>query len=176
MLEARPDGLSSSEEAQTLWAFEDQLAAALDRSCSAVLAGRITTLGRREFYFYGAHANGFREGLKSVMDKFPLYVADSDSQSEPNWNQYRNVLYPSAEQWEMIGNQDVLASLAKQGDDHSIARPVYHSPSFLMRYRARSTSLKQLSLAISSTTNTESKVITALRFVLCESNRFNPLK
>jgi hypothetical protein len=45
----RPDGLSSSEEFNKLVSLEDTLRAALDKKCSAVLSGCITTDGRIEF-------------------------------------------------------------------------------------------------------------------------------
>jgi hypothetical protein len=49
----RPDGLSDSKEAPEKFKIEDALTQQLSQNCGAVLSGRITTEGRREFYFYG---------------------------------------------------------------------------------------------------------------------------
>src|SRR5690242_12681105 len=48
----RPDGLSDNGEAPTLFEIEDSLNPRLSNTCNALFSGRITTQGRREFYFY----------------------------------------------------------------------------------------------------------------------------
>src|SRR5205085_2861139 len=53
MLHPRPDGLSSNEEAETLWKLDDDLGEAVQREIGAERVGTITTDNRREFYFYG---------------------------------------------------------------------------------------------------------------------------
>ncbi|HJX84862.1 MAG TPA: DUF695 domain-containing protein, partial [Candidatus Angelobacter sp.] len=88
----RPDGLSSKEEFPTLSAIEDELTKQLGNACSAIQAGRITTDGRREFYFYGATEKGFKAAVQAALSRFPGYKYDCDTKHEPDWNQYRNVL------------------------------------------------------------------------------------
>src|SRR5690349_6941241 len=80
MRAARDDGLSSSAEAPTLSEIEDALAAALERACDAVLAGRVTGAGRREFYFYGRDADGFLEAVRNVFTKFEEYAPEAGDQ------------------------------------------------------------------------------------------------
>jgi hypothetical protein len=53
LLSPRPDGLSASGEAPTLFMIEEALHALIGRNCHAIPCGRFTTEGRREFYFYG---------------------------------------------------------------------------------------------------------------------------
>src|SRR5215467_7921533 len=53
----RADGLSSRAEFDSLSAMEDSLAERIGTACTALQAGRITTDGHREFYFYGATEN-----------------------------------------------------------------------------------------------------------------------
>src|SRR5262245_35159471 len=57
----RDDGLSSSEEAPVLNEIEDALTKKVQETTEAELVGRITTAGRREFYFYGPQAGRFEQ-------------------------------------------------------------------------------------------------------------------
>jgi uncharacterized protein (TIGR01619 family) len=126
----RADGLSDSKEAPTLYKIEDALAPALSRECRAILSGRITTEGRREFYFYGETETGFRNAVKDAMNGFEGYRFDVGEQEDSSWNQYLNVLYPSLEDLERIANTDLLDALVKRGDVLTIPREVQHWASF----------------------------------------------
>src|SRR5579872_1803610 len=64
MRSPRDDGLSSDEEAPTLYKIEDALAGLLGNS-GAKLVGRITGGGRREFYFYSPRS----EDMDSAVEK-----------------------------------------------------------------------------------------------------------
>src|SRR5262245_38738957 len=63
----RPDGLSDEQEAPVLFAMEDALTTNLNPRCGALLSGRITTAGRREFYFYAERKDGFAECVKKAL-------------------------------------------------------------------------------------------------------------
>jgi Family of unknown function (DUF695) len=91
----RHDGLSSREEFATLCAIEDKLKLALMHDGQTLLGGRITTDGRREFYYHAPNAGTFEAALKSAMSSFPDYEFDFGTQHDPQWNQYLNVLFPS---------------------------------------------------------------------------------
>src|SRR5262245_41543090 len=59
----RDDGLSSSEEAPVLNQIEDALTEVVKNITEADLVGRITTAGRREFYFYGSQPDRFKQAV-----------------------------------------------------------------------------------------------------------------
>jgi uncharacterized protein (TIGR01619 family) len=122
----RPDGLSDQGEFETISAIEDELLKRLTATCQAVEAGRITTDGHREFYFYGACTDGFEAAIRAVMGNFSAYKFDFGKQHEPDWNQYRNVLYPSEENMERIKNMDILELLMREGDTLESVRDVHH--------------------------------------------------
>lgn len=122
----RPDGLSESEEAPTLYKIEDALNASLAQEFAAIPFGRITTEGRREFYFYGEKRDGLEAAVKKVLRGFDGYQCDTGHKSDQSWSQYRDVLFPSPENFQRIGNMDVLGMLEKQGDVHSVPREVRH--------------------------------------------------
>jgi uncharacterized protein (TIGR01619 family) len=122
----KPNGLSDNREFDALAAIEDKLVQALGSACHAVQAGRITSNGRRVFYFYGADGINFDASVSLVLNDFPQYRYDSGSQDDPQWTHYLNVLYPSEEDFEKIKNSDVLAALMKHGDTLGAVRDVHH--------------------------------------------------
>lgn len=122
----KPNGLSDSAEFDIISAIEDELAKHLGSACDAVEAGRITTDGRREFYFYGADDKEFQSAVSKAMASFKDYKVDVGSQEDAAWNQYLNVLYPSEEDLQRMKNQDVLDVLIKHGDTLTPVRDVHH--------------------------------------------------
>src|SRR5262249_3139590 len=93
----KPNGLSDNREFDAVAAIEDKLVQALSSGCNAVQAGRITSNGRREFYFYGADGINFDASVSLALNEFPQYRYESGSQDDPQWAQYLKVLYPSEE-------------------------------------------------------------------------------
>jgi regulator of RNase E activity RraB len=124
--QARDDGLSTSEEAPILHEIEDALTQAVKEITEAELVGRITTAGRREFYFYGAQADRFEEAVTSALKGFPDYEFDFGTKEDPEWSQYLNVLYPSPEDHQRIKNMHVIEALKKHGDPLKLPRIVSH--------------------------------------------------
>jgi|SRR5882672_1169021 len=122
----RADGLSDSKEAPTLYKIEDALDLALSHACQAIPCGRITTEGRREFYFYAETKNGFRHAVEAALKGFKGYRFDTGQQEDSLWEQYLNVLYPSPEDLQRIANMDLLDVLAEKGDILTVAREVQH--------------------------------------------------
>jgi uncharacterized protein (TIGR01619 family) len=122
----RADGLSDSKEAPTLYKIEDALNLCVSRACHAIPCGRITTEGRREFYFYGESSNGFRHAVKAALNGFEGYRFDIGSQEDSEWGQYLNVLYPSSQDLQRIANMDLLDVLLEKGDVLTVAREVQH--------------------------------------------------
>jgi hypothetical protein len=124
MKNPRPDGLSDSSEFDTLKEVEDKISEFLLREYDAILLGRITTMGRREFYYYGSRNLGFETALQGISSQLTGYKFDCGSQPDPEWTQYLNLLYPSEEQLERMGNRDTLQVMKDKGDDHSRPRDV----------------------------------------------------
>jgi regulator of RNase E activity RraB len=122
----RPDGLSSNEEFEILNSIEDALTERLEKDCDASLAGRITGDGRREFYYYGRTPSNLRLLVEQELGSFPGYCSDFDTQPDPDWRQYLDVLYPTEENYQRIKNMAVLGALGEAGDDPEIVRPVWH--------------------------------------------------
>jgi uncharacterized protein (TIGR01619 family) len=122
----RPDGLSDGVELTSISAIEGALAASIGSAFEAVEAGRITTDGRREFYFYGAHDRDFDSLVRKAMGQFGEYRFELGQRKDADWDHYFNVLFPSDEEFEKIKNRDVLEVLKSHGDTLIPVRDVRH--------------------------------------------------
>lgn len=126
MRNPRPDGLSSAGEAPELLRLGHEMEAAVNAASGSVLAGRITSAGYREFYFYAPRADGFEAAVTGTLGAFPGYEATMGSKSDLSWSQYLDVLYPSPPDLRRIKNQGVYEALRKHGDVSSVRRVVSH--------------------------------------------------
>jgi len=122
---ARDDGLSSDTEAPMLYEIEDALRRTLSES-GTEMVGRITGDGRREMYFYSHSSEGLDTATDRLRQAFPDYLLETGKQHDPDWRQYRDVLYPGDADMQRIQNRRLVDVLEHRGDDHSIARPVDH--------------------------------------------------
>ncbi len=111
MKSPRPDGLSSQEEADTLWKLEDNLTTTLEKELNAVFVGRITSQGRREFYFYAPQTPENDGVIDRSLSSFSRYEYETGTQDDPSWHQYLSVLYPPEEGVQKIENRCVLEVL-----------------------------------------------------------------
>jgi uncharacterized protein (TIGR01619 family) len=122
----KPNGMYDSSEVPALFKIEDALTSQLFISCGAEMCGRITTEGRREFYYYGETKEGFHAAVTRVLSGFPGYGFDAGEQEDVLWEQYLDVLYPSRADLERIKNQDLIEVLTEKGDVLTAAREVQH--------------------------------------------------
>jgi regulator of RNase E activity RraB len=126
MNQARDDGLSSSEEAPRLDAIEEALMAEVEDATAGELVGRITTAGRREFYFYGPTHVGFEDAIARAMSQFADYAFDTGVEQDADWSHYQRVLYPSPPDVQRIKNRHVIEVLSQHGDRLEKPRIVAH--------------------------------------------------
>jgi len=122
----RDDGFPIDSEFPILAKIEDKLAERTLAQCDAIQVGRITTDGRREFYFYGSHSRAFPSEVAQAMGEFPDYQFDLGDQLDARWKQYLEVLFPPDEVREKMENLKVLENLQKHGDTLEKPREVRH--------------------------------------------------
>lgn len=89
----RTDGLSSDEDFDRLNAHEDDLVIYLSGSRTEYV-GRITTQGRREFYFYIPEETSVKDFFRGFVGEEPKFLYQVGEKADPNWNHYLDVLYP----------------------------------------------------------------------------------
>lgn len=123
-------GMASEAEFDTLAEIEDRLALIFKEQYGAVYAGRVTTEGRREFYFYTVASGQLEAVVKAAMAPFPGYVVDAWAQPDAHWKQYLDVLYPSGRALRFMADKEQVDALARRGDSPAVARMVTHCSRF----------------------------------------------
>lgn len=130
MREPRDDGLSSQQEFDALVALEDRVVPLLAPDGHGVYAGRNTSSGCRDFYFYVAQGDAWDAQVERAMRAAPEYRYQSGCRSDPAWSTYHGFLYPDPRTRESMENRDVCAALEEQGDALRQPRDIDHWASF----------------------------------------------
>lgn len=125
LLNPTPEGMTSSAESYVLGGLETVLADECE-AASIQLVGRITTAGRREYYFYGRAGAAFETCIDHVMAHYPNYHYEVGDQIDPDWAHYQDFLYPDPEARQTIENRKVVQTLQGAGDSLDMRRPVRH--------------------------------------------------
>lgn len=123
-------GMATDAEFDVLAAVEDRLTVTFKEQYGAVYAGRVTTEGRREFYFYTVESSQLEAVVKAALSPFPGYIVDAWSQPDAQWKQYLNVLYPRGRALRFMADKGQVEALGKRGDSPAVARPITHCSSF----------------------------------------------
>ena len=126
MLQPRPDGLSSNEEFDALVSVEDSLSEVVAGSDNTTYAGRNTSGGNRDFYFYTADPEVFARSVETAMAGYPRYQFEVGARLDPEWEVYFGFLYPSPDDLQRILNRQVVENLVAHGDNPSEPRPIDH--------------------------------------------------
>ncbi len=122
----REDGLSSSEEFDNLSAIENRLQEFIINKHNSTYAGRLTTDGRRDFYFYMGDTTLYDKTISESLVAFPTYTFDFGIKEDNKWEQYLNFMYPNPRQFQSIQNRRVIDNLEKNGDSLTTPRQVDH--------------------------------------------------
>ena len=123
------EGFPSDDEDFKLNEIEDLITESAGNSTTRYV-GRITSDGRREFYFYSDDPERFRTVASTAMGSFPDHEFEIDEADDFEWEHYSNVLYPSPEDFQQIHNQHVISRLQLAGDTLTVPRPVDHFANF----------------------------------------------
>ncbi|KRA53243.1 hypothetical protein ASD77_00640 [Pseudoxanthomonas sp. Root65] len=126
MREPREDGLSSQQEFDALVALEDRVVPLLTAAGRAVYAGRNTSSGCRDFYFYLAQGEAWDEQVEQAMRAASEYRYQSGHRPDPTWSTYHEFLYPDPRTRESMENRDVCAVLEDRGDELRQPRDIDH--------------------------------------------------
>ncbi len=126
MRDPRPDGLSSKDEMAALCEIEDALSSAAENTSAETLyAGRNTSGGSRDFYFYSATRDVESEFAKALA-AHPQYSYEIGGRTDPDWQVYFCFLYPGPREFQTIQNGRVVRQLEEHGDQLDEPREVQH--------------------------------------------------
>ncbi len=121
-----PDGLPTQQEFQHLAMIEDTLVGPLEQLLDAVYVGRITTDGRRDFFFYAPSDEGFDEAVTRLRSAFGSSPARIGRALDPTWRFYRETLFPDADGLRHIADRKIIRQLQSLGDDEISPREITH--------------------------------------------------
>jgi hypothetical protein len=105
LIRPREDGLSSDDEFESLSDFEDDLEATIAKSKSCIYAGRITTKGRREFYFYVDNEFDLKREVSDVLGKHSTYSSQLGEKLDSSWDHYLLTLFPGSNGLDQIARR-----------------------------------------------------------------------
>lgn len=118
-------GMPRGDEFNALSKLDDALEAALVR-LGGIYVGRITVAGRRYFYFYlDENEAEARDAAMRAAKPFG-YAPQLQWKHDPEKARYWTDLYPTADDWCVIKDMDVLDALQEAGDNADISRTVEH--------------------------------------------------
>ncbi len=120
------DGFPGDAEATVLRQLERAISRSIERASGAEMVGRISTAGRRAFYFHGPRTERFKEAVDAAMTGFSAYVYKSGFKEDADWSYYLDCLYPSPDQLQQIRNNHTIELLQEKGDALTAPRPVTH--------------------------------------------------
>lgn len=126
MNDPREDGLSSDREYNTLIQIEDCLVGSLKGKHDIIYAGRLTSDGTRDFYFYASETTLVEKTISEALVQFPNYEYDYEVKDDREWSLYFDFIYPDAMQLQSILNRHVIDNLEKSGDKLTQPREVNH--------------------------------------------------
>ncbi len=124
MLNIDGEGLCSSEEELAEFGeIEDRMIEKLTKD--EIFVGRITSNGLRDFYFYTKDKK-IELVFQDILKKYEKFNAKITFEVDENWNKYHKLLYPTDEEFQKIGNRNVLDNLEEGGDKLTLEREVFH--------------------------------------------------
>ena len=126
LLQSGENGLGTKEEFEKLQDIESSLELSLTASNKSIYAGRITTNGQREFYYYTADTINFENICLNVVEDFKNYSFRIGFRSDSDWEIYQNVLYPNPEAMQSIQNARGIENLVNNGDALKSKRKISH--------------------------------------------------
>lgn len=121
-----PNGMPNREESEVLRVIEDSLVADLCLGGKAVYVGRSTCDGCRDLFFYTMPASGWEGRVRQLMSSFSDYEFEAEARNEPDWQTYRDFLYPEDTERQQMWNSRVCESLQRAGDDLTQEREINH--------------------------------------------------
>jgi len=121
----REDGLPTSAEFDAVSAIEDRIEEFAGKAADWYV-GRITVAGHRVFYVYTHQAE---KAWKTFVDRLAEdtgYQFQLAHSADPEHKGYREELYPTEDDWQVIEDLRVIEQLENRGDAVSQPRKVEH--------------------------------------------------
>ena len=124
----RENGLPDGSENEAMYGLQDTLVEALGADVRGIYLACLTNGGYREHFFQlPAHADG--RAVAAKVESGPDsggYELETFAEDDPDWRYYHEFLWPDARSMQYLMDRRVVQSLADNGDQHGVPRPVDH--------------------------------------------------
>jgi len=117
--------LGENEEPEILF-MEDKLEAAMIKFRIGKYVGRVISDGYVTFLYYVQFTYNWSDFIAFALNEHTHYEVSNGHQDDREWNYYKNLLYPTAKEWQLIQNHKVCDNLKEQGDSLHLARAIEH--------------------------------------------------
>lgn len=124
-VKAPRDGLPTSEEFEPVTNIEDRIEA-FSRNNNDWYVGRVTVGGYRIFYVYTSRDEPTWMNFVEELGGATGYDIRSTYRDDPEHKGYRDDLYPTDDDWQVIKDLQVIENLESDGDDGSQSRKIDH--------------------------------------------------
>jgi len=124
--EPTKNGLVSKEERVKISYLEDKLEAALIKFRIGKYVGRVISDGYVTFLYYLQFTYNWQDFLNYALEGFEDYEITSGYEEDSEWRYYKELLYPTAKEWQIIQNHKVCEALELQEDNLQTPRFITH--------------------------------------------------
>ncbi len=124
--EPNENGLISKQEENEIFYLEDKLEASMIKFRIGKYVGRIISNGYVTFLYYVQFTYNWQDFIDFSLDEHQSYEITNGHQDDRDWNYYKQLLYPTPKEWQIIQNHKVCDSLKEQGDNLHLKRAIEH--------------------------------------------------
>lgn len=124
--EPNENGMLCENEQPEILFMEDKLEAAMIKFRIGKYVGRIISDGYVTFLYYVQFTYNWSDFIEFALNEHTHYEISNGHSEDREWNYYKNLLYPTAKEWQLIQNHKVCDNLREQGDNLHLARAIEH--------------------------------------------------
>ena len=96
-----------------------------------LVVGAITCADSKSFYYYTKYKDSLFNKMNKVLSKYKKLQCVISIGEDPNWEFYRNTLYPDAFEIQRMLDRKIVQQLSDYKDDHQVPREIKHWVYFL---------------------------------------------
>ena len=119
------NGLPAREEFEPVKSIEERIEE-FSKEADDWYVGRVTEAGKRHFYVYTNRPGDAWRGFLTKLQASSGYHIQLDLSVDAEHQRYREELYPSEDDWQVIKDLEVIENVERHGDDGMQPRKVDH--------------------------------------------------
>ncbi len=124
--EPKESGLLSENEEPEILFMEDKLEASMIKFRIGKYVGRVISDGYVTFLYYMQFTYNWEDFIEFALNEYQNYEITHGHQEDSEWNYYKNLLYPTSKEWQLIQNHKACKILSEEGDNLHLKRAISH--------------------------------------------------